>query len=252
MVLNADQAMPLGGAIDITASNREAPGKDIPPALAHGRYVTITVRDSGPGIPQEYLAKIFDPYFTTKEKGSGLGLATSYSIVRNHGGIIEVSSEEGRGTLFTIYLPAADTEGDMSPEPAESPAAQRMKILVMDDEEVVRNVACELIRALGHEVDSAAHGEAAVQLYRRAMEAGAPFDLVILDLTIRGGMGGLETLRALKQLDPAVMAAVSSGYSDDASMGEYRQQGFIASLKKPYAIEGLQKILNELMRESAT
>ncbi|MBA4371413.1 MAG: hypothetical protein C0402_00980 [Thermodesulfovibrio sp.] len=251
MVLNADQAMPLGGDIEITASNQEVPGEGMPSILAHGRYVRIAVRDSGAGIPQEYLSKIFDPYFTTKEKGSGLGLATSYSIIRNHGGLIEVSSGAGNGTVFTIYIPAAGAAAEDRKEPVAPAMGRRLKILVMDDEAMVRNVAGELIRALGHEVEHAEHGESAVALYQKSTQAGTPFDLVILDLTIRGGMGGLETLKALKKIDPGVKAAVSSGYSDDAAMGEYKQQGFIASLKKPYAIEGLKKILAELIGESA-
>jgi len=248
IALNAAQAMPLGGDIEIAACNREVPGEGMPAVLTKGRYVMIAIKDSGVGIPQEYLAKIFDPYFTTKEKGSGLGLATSYSIIRNHGGLIEVSSETGRGTVFTIYIPADGPGAEDRQEPAPAEAAKRAKILVMDDEAMVRNVVGELIRALGHDVELAEHGDEAAALYQSAKDDGRPFDLVILDLTIRGGMGGVETLKRLKDTDPEVRAVVSSGYSGDSDMGEYKQQGFIASLKKPYTIEGLRKLLAELMR----
>ncbi len=248
IVLNADQAMPLGGTIEITALNREVPGEGTPGVLAKGRYVVVSIRDSGVGIPQEYLQKIFDPYFTTKEKGSGLGLATSYSIIRNHGGLIEVASETGKGTTMTIYLPADGPGAEDRQEPAPAETSGKGKILVMDDEDVVRNVVGELIRALGHEVELAEHGEAALDRYRAARDAGRPFDLVILDLTIRGGMDGAETLKRLREIDPDVKAVVSSGYSDDAAMGEYIRQGFIASLRKPYTIEGLSKTLSDLIR----
>jgi len=247
ITLNADQAMPLGGAIEISADNREVPGEGMPGVLGKGRYVVISIRDNGVGIPQEYLPKIFDPYFTTKEKGSGLGLATSYSIIRNHGGLIEVSSEAGKGSVFTIYIPSDGTLPEDRPEPVQTDTQKRAKILVMDDEAMVRTVVGALIRALGHDVELAEHGDAAVALYRDAKQAGKPFDLVILDLTIRGGMGGLETLQRLKETDPAVKAIVSSGYSADAVLGDYLQQGFSAALNKPYTIEGLKKALAEAL-----
>jgi PAS domain S-box-containing protein len=247
IVLNADQAMPLGGTISIVGRNLRAPGDGVPPALAPGDYVAVSVQDSGIGIPEQYLSKLFDPYFTTKEKGSGLGLATSYSIVRNHGGVIDVASAAGAGTTFTIYLPAAVRVAAPPEPPAAVTAALAGKVLVMDDEEVVRDIAGEMIRALGHEVEVAEHGAEAIRRFREAREGGRPFDVVVLDLTIRGGMGGKETLERLRELDPAVRAIVSSGYSDDAVVADYQAHGFRARLSKPYRIDELQAVLATLL-----
>ncbi len=249
IVLNAEQSMPLGGRIDISARN-------VPAARAGGLSLTapdglveIVVSDRGMGIPPEHLPRIFDPYFTTKEKGSGLGLATSYSIVKNHDGMIDVSSVLGKGSTFTVYLPATHAAPEQT---ALSASVMRIKgrklrILVMDDEQIVRVVTGELLRELGHEAEFAEHGDAAVEKYRRAKAEGRPFDAVILDLTIRGGMGGLETLRKLKEIDPEVKAVVSSGYSDDSGAAEYTAHGFRSYLKKPYNMEYLQDVLNRLM-----
>ena len=247
IVLNADQAMPTGGTVEIAAKDVVAPGGGSPRSLAAGRYVEITISDTGIGIPGQYLDKIFDPYFTTKEKGSGLGLATSYSIISNHGGAIDVRSEVGKGSSFLLYLPVSSA----APEPRETaavPAAGKgRRILVMDDEELVRNVAEELIRELGHEVLCAADGAAAIDAYRRAKEAGLPYDIVILDLTVRGGIGGMETLRGLQEIDPAVKAVVSSGYSDDEVVSDFRKYGFSGFLKKPYDLAELRETLSVLM-----
>ena len=242
IVLNADQAMPLGGRIDITARNVPAF-----PAAA-GDLVEITISDQGTGIPLEHLPRVFDPYFTTKEKGSGLGLATSYSIIKNHDGEISVASELGKGTTFTIRLPASERTAK-TPRPPDSKVRSRHgRVLLMDDEEMVRRVAGEMLRKLGHEVEFAEHGEAAIEKYRCAAEAGSPFDIVILDLTIRGGMGGLETVRKLLDIDRDLKAVVSSGYSADVTLSNYREQGFSAFLKKPYNMNELQTTLKALLR----
>jgi len=247
IVLNAEQAMPLGGRIEIAARN-------VPPSQAAGLpinapdgLVEIVIRDQGTGIPPEHLPRIFDPYFTTKEKGSGLGLATSYSIVKNHEGMIDVSSVLGKGSTFNVYLPASDRKAAADPGPASSSSARACRILLMDDEEMVRKVAYELLTGLGHGVDLAVHGEEAVEKYRQAMAAGSPFDIVILDLTIRGGMGGAETMQMLRAADPGVKAIVSSGYSDDTVVANYREHGFAAFLKKPYDLMSLQATLSELL-----
>ncbi len=246
IVLNADQAMPLGGMIEVSARNMPATAI-VPPTDLQGDFVEISIRDQGTGIPPEHLARIFDPYFTTKEKGSGLGLATSYAIIKNHGGLIRVQSEVGKGTTFFIYLSASSINVDEPKSQTRPTVVRNARILVMDDDEMIREVAGELLTVLGHDVAFAQTGEAALETYRAAREAGRPYDVVILDLTIRGGMGGLETLRKLSEIDPDVKAVVSSGYSDDAALSNYRDQGFRAFLKKPYNLIDLQITLNSLL-----
>ncbi len=246
IVLNADQAMPLGGMIRVSVRNMAA-ASIVPPADLQGDLVEIAIRDQGNGIPAEHLTRIFDPYFTTKEKGSGLGLATVYSIIKNHGGLIRVQSEIGKGTTFFIYLPASNAAVEKQQAPTIVAATRQARVLVMDDEEMIREVSRELLTSIGHDVVCVESGETALEVYQAARDAGIPFDLVILDLTIRGGMGGIETLRKLVELDRDVVAVVSSGYSDDAALSNYRKQGFRAFLKKPYNIEELQNTLNALL-----
>jgi PAS domain S-box-containing protein len=249
IVLNADQAMPEGGLVEITARNVHAQGRNLPQGLQQGTYVEIIITDSGVGIPVQYLAKIFDPYFTTKEKGSGLGLATSYSIITNHKGSIEVTSDMGKGTTFSLYLPATTAiRAEVQNKGATAATAgHTWRVLVMDDEQVVRDIAVVLIRELGHRVELAVHGKEALEQFLTAKRSGDPFDVVILDLTIRGGMGGAETLQRLMEIDPGVKTVVSSGYSDDSLIAGYQEQGFKAVLKKPYNIIELQEVLNRLL-----
>jgi PAS domain S-box-containing protein len=249
IVLNADQAMPAGGTIVIAARNVRAPHKGLPVLLAEGQYVEISVKDYGIGIPEQYLSRLFDPYFTTKEKGSGLGLATSYSIIKNHGGLIDVKSELGKGSTFFVYLPAIEAEEEkVGTIPATVKDVRKGRILVMDDEELIRNIVGIMLRALGHEVEFAENCEKAIAKYREALSSGRRFDIVILDLTIRGGMGGEETLRELIALDPEVKAVVSSGYSDNATISEYESRGFRACLVKPYEVAALRDVLNVLLK----
>ena len=249
IVLNADQAMPEGGRVEIMVKNIQIPDKDFPLSLRKGTYLQIAIKDSGIGISQQYITKIFDPYFTTKERGSGLGLATSYAIINNHGGLIDVKSEMDRGSIFTIYLPAAAGEDKASVSKLTAPAApvRAGKVLLMDDDQVIRDVGGEILKELGHDMVCAVHGEDAIKKYQVAMESGKPFDVVILDLTIRGGMGGAETLQELLLIDPEVKAVVSSGYSDDELLSKHQGQGFKAFLKKPYKVEDLRGILNKLL-----
>jgi PAS domain S-box-containing protein len=247
LVINADQAMPMGGRIVIKARNMQAPGEQIPVALSAGNYVEISVQDSGIGIPNQYLESIFDPYFTTKEKGSGLGLAISYSIIRNHGGTIHVASEAGRGSTFSVYLPAT-AESPAAPASREVTGPTRKgRILLMDDEALVRAIATEMIKALGHEVECCTHGEECISKYLEARQQGTPFDVVILDLTIRGGMGGAEAVRRLLEIERQVKAVVSSGYADDSIIADYRSHGFSATLSKPYDIKALSNTLDALL-----
>jgi len=247
VVLNADQAMPEGGTIVIAAKNLRGPKKVQSQTLGEGIYVEISIRDTGIGIPAKHLQKIFDPYFTTKEKGSGLGLATSYAIVRNHGGLIDVESELGKGTAFTIYLPATTAVEEAIPEREVPSSSDKLRVLVMDDEDLLLDVAGGMLKALGHYVETAKQGEAAIEKYRTAMDSGKPYDIVILDLTIRGGIGGRETIKKLLQIDSRVKAIVSSGYSNDQVLSEYQKYGFKACLAKPYKIEDLRNALIALL-----
>jgi signal transduction histidine kinase/ActR/RegA family two-component response regulator len=249
IVLNADQAMPEGGRVEITARNVQSPGTGLPQDLRAGQYIEVTIRDSGVGIPKQYLSKIFDPYFTTKEKGSGLGLATSYSIMKNHGGLIEVKSEMGAGTTFSLYIPAVKAAQEVEHPGAtgDTTTGKAGKILVMDDEELIRKIAGEMIRALGHEVELAVNGREAIDKYRDSLQSGSGFDVVILDLTVRGSMGGEEAIKELLEINPEIKAVVSSGYAEGAAISEYETHGFRACLKKPYNIAALKKTLNSLL-----
>jgi len=249
IVLNADQSMPMGGTVNITASNLAKSDEALPPGLDKDDYILITVQDTGVGIPEQYLSKIFDPYFTTKEKGSGLGLATSYSNMKNHGGMIDVKTKSGGGSSFMIYIPAAARLARQeSPEtPHRVSTSRKLRILVMDDDEVIRKISRKLIGALGHDVEVAEHGPAALEKYQSANISGHPFDIVILDLTIRGGMGGVETIQELLKVDPKVKAIVSSGYSDDMAAVNYLSQGFKASLKKPYDVDALKNAIHAML-----
>ncbi|MGD0887315.1 MAG: PAS domain S-box protein [Thermodesulfovibrionales bacterium] len=248
LVLNAEQAMPLGGTITITAKNFSSRQKGLSSVLNKGDYVELSIKDRGIGIPEQYLPKIFDPYFTTKAKGSGLGLATSYSIIKSHGGLIDVKSKLAEGTTFFVYLPAVDAVETSAVTVAENVQAVRKgRILVMDDEELIRNIAEEMIRLLGHEVEFAVNGEEAIDKFRESLLQERQFDVVILDLTIRGGMGGEETLRELLAIDPNIRAIVSSGYAESSALAEHKTLGFEACLTKPYDIVSLNSTLNSIL-----
>jgi len=250
LVLNAEQAMPDGGVVRIEAANLavergdgEAPDGEPPDA---DRWVRFRVIDEGVGIAPPDLSKIFDPYFTTKREGKGLGLATSYAIVDKHGGRVGVASEPGRGSTVTVDLPAAD--GAPESRAAEQPAAVgrgRGRVLVMDDEAPVREVAERMLEHLGYRVALTAEGREAVELYRREMDGSSSFDLVIVDLTVPGGMGGAEAVRRLRELDPSVRAVVCSGYSNDPVMARYREHGFVGVIHKPFDLGQLARVLAE-------
>ncbi|MDP8276450.1 MAG: response regulator [Candidatus Euphemobacter frigidus] len=248
IVINADQAMPQGGVITVSAENIEVDGKAGLP-LPQGSYVRITFKDTGIGIKEENLPKIFDPYFTTKARGRGLGLAGSYSIVKNHGGLLTVESKLGKGTTFVVYLSASENMIDEKREPEEKITIGTGRVLLMDDEECVREVVVKLLSRLGYEVESAEDGAKAIEVFQKAREEGFPFDVVILDLTVPGGMGGKEAVRRLKEIDPGLRAIVSSGYSNDPIMAEYKKFGFDAVIAKPYKIMLLGKVLNRVMEK---
>jgi len=245
IVLNANQAMAGGGTVRVALANADLAKDTIVTLPAGGRFVRITIRDSGIGINEQNLARIFDPYFTTKQKGSGLGLATSYSIIKNHGGMIEVKSEVNRGTTFTIYIPASLETKKIDPTPSDVTWTQKGRILLMDDEDLIREVAEAMILSLGHDIVCAGDGREAVALFREANAAGLPFDLVILDLTVKAGLGGEEALRMLREIDPEVKAVVSSGYADSPVVANCRAYGFSGVLNKPYKLEALNNCLNK-------
>ncbi len=238
--------MPDGGKIQISVSNYSIDDQ-IPIPLPEGRYVKIDIRDQGVGIAREYLSRIFDPYFSTKRKGSGLGLATAYSIIRNHNGLITVDSEPGKGTMMTIYLPASEAKVEEKELARPRPVMGQGRLLVMDDDEIVRKVAAQMLTHLGYEVTESDDGEDTVAHYRRAIEEKKPFDAVILDLTIPGGMGGKETITKLAEIDPTVKAIVSSGYSNDPIMSEFSLYGFTGVVPKPYSLEKLSSVVSSVI-----
>jgi PAS domain S-box-containing protein len=247
LVLNAVQAMPNGGTIKIQVENIKLEAGHFVSLLA-GNYVKITIADQGVGIPEEHLSKIFDPYFTTKQNGNGLGLASSYTIIKKHKGYIGVQSVLGVGTTFEIYLPALKKKF-LEKEPAPELILDGTgKILLMDDETSIRDVAGEMLSQIGYQVAVAADGAEAISLYSQAKESGAPYDVVITDLTIPGGMGGKDVIAKLLLIDPEVKVIVSSGYSNDPVMSDYREYGFNDLVTKPYKIEELHQKIGKIIR----
>jgi PAS domain S-box-containing protein len=246
LVINAVHAMPHGGIIHIAANNVVVEGRDGP--LTPGRYVCIEVRDEGTGISSEQIGRVFDPYFTTKKDGTGLGLATSYAIVSKHEGHLGARSAVGHGSTFTIHLPAHSGRPARPVVRANTPQVkERRRILVMDDEEMVRNVVQEMLTDAGYEVELATDGDAAAKAYREARDGGTPFDAVILDLTVRGGVGGKEAMRKLLDIDPEARGIVCSGYSDDPIMAEFESHGFRGRIAKPFVPPTLMTALGELL-----
>lgn len=247
LLINADQAMPAGGIITLGTENvflQNGAAGSLPP----GKYVKISVVDQGIGISPENLPKIFDPYFTTKDTGNGLGLATVYAIIKNHGGNIQVESQPGLGTTFSLFLPATEEPCLISGQTPLFPAdGNGGRILVMDDEENIRKVLDKILRRIGYQASFARDGSEAVEAYARAKESGRPFTAVICDLTIRGGMGGREAIRELLTLDPQIKAIVSSGYSDDPAMADFKKYGFSGVIAKPYKINELSHVLKDVI-----
>jgi PAS domain S-box-containing protein len=242
LIINADQAMPAGGIITVKAENVVVE-EDLP--LEKGLYVKTTITDQGVGIPDKYVSKVFDPYFTTKQKGSGLGLSTCYSIIKNHDGYITVESEVGVGTTFYVWLPASKEKREKE-EKDTAPVTGEGRVLLMDDEALVLDAATEILQYLGYTVVQAKDGKEAVQVYKKALKTD-PFDVVIMDLTIPGGVGGREALSELLEIDPSIKAIVSSGYSTDPILANYKDYGFKGAVIKPYSIEELSKTLHSVL-----
>jgi PAS domain S-box-containing protein len=247
LVINASQAMNGSGTVVVSAQNRRVHDGDVH-TLAAGPCVVISIADSGAGISEEHRLRIFDPYFTTKRDGRGLGLAVSHSVVANHRGAITVDSQVGHGSVFSVYLPAAEGDAIMPHGAAAEIVHGRGRILIMDDEESVRQIAGKIVRALGYEAAFARDGREAIDGWRQANAKGQPFDVAIMDLTVPGGMGGREAMRELLALDPEAKAVVSSGYCQDPVMANFRDYGFRDILAKPYNVLDVSRALSTLLR----
>ncbi|MDY6838078.1 MAG: GAF domain-containing protein [Thermodesulfobacteriota bacterium] len=253
LVTNAREAMSDRGTIRLSARNLIITGDEMDQTLPiqPGKYVKICVQDQGVGIPEEDLPRIFDPYFSTKErgcqKGMGLGLATAYSIINKHDGHIAVASKPAVGTTCNCYLPASDGETASKRRAEKKGHATRGKVLVMEDERMLRTLAGQMLNRLGYEAELVEEGDEAIVRYKEAMDSGDPFDGVILDLSVRDGMGGKEAIRKLKEMDPDIKAIVSSGYSDDPVMTDWRKYGFGGAMFKPYRQEDLTMALRRLL-----
>ena len=245
LVINAQQAMLEGGTVKISVSNTVI-NKTNKLYLGQGKHIRITIEDNGLGISADNLNKIFDPYFTTKDKGHGLGLFSVYSIVKNHQGQIDVQSKPGSGTKFHIYLPANDKTVKTVSRAAKKITRGKGRILLMDDEELIKKATGRMLKKMGYEVEFASDGLEAIDKYVKAINS-SPFDLVIMDLTIPGGMGGSEAIKILKSIDPNVKAVVSSGYSNDPVMSDYKKFGFRDIVKKPYRLEVLSNTIEKTL-----
>jgi len=250
LVINASHAMNEGGVCTIRAENvelDEACGLHVVP----GKYVKIAIEDRGHGIPRETIDKIFDPFFTTKKQGSGLGLSSAYTIIKNHGGQITVESELGEGTVFYIYLPASDKVTREMEIKKDADIEGKGKILVMDDEVVVREAVTSLLQYLGYEVDTAKEGQEAIEMFELSRKIGRPYDVVIMDLTVPGGMGGKDAVVKIRELDPSAKVIVSSGYYTDPVLANFKAYGFDGVVPKPYQVEELGTVVKEVLTGAA-
>ena len=251
MVINAAQAMPEGGSVLVACRNRPTTGKG---GKSVRDAVEISITDSGSGINPDIIDKLFDPYFTTKAKGSGLGLSICHSIVHQHGGTISVTSSPGKGATFTILLPVGPKKEQTGARrreellPEQTSDQKGVRILLMDDEEMVSKVASAMLRHLGHEVELARDGQEAIFLYKQSMEEGRKFALIIMDLTIPGGMGGKDAIREIHKIDPKVSAIVASGYSNDPIIASFAEYGFCAAIIKPFLVQDLTEGIATALR----
>src|SRR5437868_4216307 len=249
LMINAREAMPSGGTVLIASRNTELENR-AGVLLPQGRYVKVTIADQGSGVPDSIATKIFDPYFTTKPASSGLGLSISFSIIKKHGGLLHLENSSPTGAVFAFYLPATKAEAtELTQSRSGAPSSfENQRILVMDDEEGIRDLTTQLLISLGYNVTAVGDGSEAVRAYQNAMERGENFHAVILDATIRGGMGGLATIERLRSLDPHVTAIICSGYSDEAALAGFLQYGFRGTLPKPFTRRDLGDALERALR----
>ncbi len=248
VVLNAVQAMPDGGILRVQADTVSI-DTSAPIPVPPGRYVRLEIIDQGAGIPENQLDRIFDPFFTTRPNGSGLGLTISFSIVRRHGGHVAVASKVGQGTRVTLYLPTATEPSTLAATTSGTTQPGKGRILLMDDDEIVRKTGRLLLRELGYDVLVVADGAEVLEQYTRAHIEDRPFAAVLLDLTVPGGMGGEETCRRLRQLDPRARAIVASGYATSPVMADCHRFGFVAAIAKPYDVKQISQVLHEVLAE---
>jgi len=248
LVINADQAMPNGGVLKIAANEVEISDRDAV-LLDPGKYVHVAVEDQGIGMSEETVRQVFDPYFTTKPAGHGLGLSISFSIISQHGGHMTVRSEIDAGTTFEFYLPAAEKQAPTASERDRKPARGKGRVLLMDDEEMVRRTVGRMLERLGYEVDSVADGREALQAYRISLETGSLYDIVVMDLTVPGGMGGREAVAELQKVDPKARVVVSSGYANDPVVAQYADYGFCGRIPKPVSIKELADAMQKAMQD---
>jgi PAS domain S-box-containing protein len=248
IILNASNAMPDGGVIEVSCENMGA-GMSADLGLPQDMdFVKMCIQDCGVGIPANVLNNIFDPYFSTKQEGSGLGLAITHSIVKKHGGSISVESTPGVGTTFTVYLPASQQQSlSVAREEEQGEGPGQLRILVMDDDEQVRNITRAMLEQMGHEVVLAGNSEAALRLYEKAVADGSPMDLVIMDLTVPGGMGGREAVQEILSINPKAKVVVASGYSNDPVMANFKKYGFRAAIAKPFQFTELGRVISQLV-----
>lgn len=259
IVLNAIEAMPSGGKIRVSGNNATAPLATAP-SLAPGDYLCITIQDQGTGIAPEHLSRIYDPFFTTKKQSRGLGLAAAYSIIQRHGGHISIESKLGVGTTVSFYVPAVRSSVPVSATtvtpgqeisdeetPAAKPEAGKRRVLIMDDDESIRMLTGMMFKQLNYEVVATTDGDSALAAHKEAIREGRAFDLVVMDLTIPGGMGGKEAIRRLREVDQTILTIVSSGYSNDPVMANHADYGFNGVLPKPFTMSDLIRVVRELI-----
>jgi two-component system, cell cycle sensor histidine kinase and response regulator CckA len=246
VILNSRQSMPDGGLITLCASNEDLRRSELI-NIPEGSYVRITFTDDGPGIARDVLSKVFDPFFSTKQGGSGLGLATSYSIVKKHDGHILIDSDVGSGTVVTIYLPASEDVISEKDTTQTEVFTGNARILFMDDDEAIRRSVSKMLEKTGYEIVCVKNGEDAVTMYKKALHTAEPFSVVILDLTVIGEMGGEKAIRKLQEIDAKVKGIVSSGYADSPVLSNPSVYGFTGDIAKPYIADDLLKVINAVL-----